>query len=111
MIIIKSALVLSLVIPFTLAHPGHYKSLFRLGKNIVDDFMVRKHIANIPNPPGPLKDDSMKMVNDPIHPYIPPGPTDVRGPCPGLNTLANHNVRTFMRSSYGPFESHLVVPS
>ncbi|KAJ7198453.1 Cloroperoxidase, partial [Mycena pura] len=24
------------------------------------------------------------------HPWIAPGPTDVRSPCPGLNTLANH---------------------
>lgn len=24
------------------------------------------------------------------HPYVAPGPGDARGPCPGLNTLANH---------------------
>jgi len=24
------------------------------------------------------------------HPFIPPGPNDIRGPCPMLNTLANH---------------------
>lgn len=28
--------------------------------------------------------------NDPAHQYIAPGPTDVRGDCPTLNTLANH---------------------
>ncbi|GAA5848950.1 hypothetical protein JCM9279_004674 [Rhodotorula babjevae] len=27
---------------------------------------------------------------DADHPYMEPGPTDQRGPCPGLNTLANH---------------------
>lgn len=27
---------------------------------------------------------------DEAHPYQPPGPNDQRGPCPGLNTLANH---------------------
>ncbi|GAA5853084.1 hypothetical protein JCM8547_000195 [Rhodosporidiobolus lusitaniae] len=27
---------------------------------------------------------------DAAHPYKAPGPTDQRGPCPGLNTLANH---------------------
>ncbi|BGP51217.1 hypothetical protein JCM10450v2_007146 [Rhodotorula kratochvilovae] len=27
---------------------------------------------------------------DADHPFIAPGPTDQRGPCPGLNTLANH---------------------
>ncbi|KAJ7184897.1 Chloroperoxidase [Mycena filopes] len=25
------------------------------------------------------------------HKYVPPGPHDMRGPCPGLNALANHN--------------------
>lgn len=24
------------------------------------------------------------------HEYVPPGPGDLRGPCPGLNALANH---------------------
>lgn len=23
--------------------------------------------------------------------FVPPGPGDIRGPCPGLNSLANHN--------------------
>ncbi|KAL6704030.1 hypothetical protein ACN47E_008794 [Coniothyrium glycines] len=25
------------------------------------------------------------------HEYVPPGPNDLRGPCPGLNAFANHN--------------------
>ncbi|KAB8304952.1 hypothetical protein EYC80_004269 [Monilinia laxa] len=25
------------------------------------------------------------------HAFVPPGPDDLRGPCPGLNALANHN--------------------
>ncbi|QDS71386.1 hypothetical protein FKW77_002847 [Venturia effusa] len=25
------------------------------------------------------------------HKFVPPGPKDLRGPCPGLNALANHN--------------------
>ena len=29
-------------------------------------------------------------VPDAAHPFQAPGPTDQRGPCPGLNTLANH---------------------
>ncbi|KAG6809746.1 hypothetical protein H0H92_014881 [Tricholoma furcatifolium] len=29
-------------------------------------------------------------IPEPSHPYIAPGPNDIRGPCPGLNTLANH---------------------
>ena len=27
---------------------------------------------------------------DAAHPFRAPGPSDQRGPCPGLNTLANH---------------------
>jgi len=32
----------------------------------------------------------LKRFPEASHPFMPPGPTDVRGPCPGLNTLANH---------------------
>jgi hypothetical protein len=43
--------------------------------------------------PHTLAHDSLtKIVNDEKHPYIPPGPDDIRGLCPGLNTLANHGV-------------------
>lgn len=89
MMIFKSALVLFLVIPFTLAYPAHFA---KICQKLVDKFLEnRKNLTHIPNPPGPLQDDCIKMVNDPTHPYIPPKPTDLRGPCPGLNTLANHN--------------------
>lgn len=44
-------------------------------------------------PPPPAQNDTeSKLVNDADHPYIAPGPDDLRGPCPGLNTLANHGV-------------------
>lgn len=46
--------------------------------------------------PGPLKDDSAKLVHDVAHPFKAPGPNDIRGPCPGLNTLASHGVSVFM---------------
>ncbi|KAH8806895.1 Chloroperoxidase [Flagelloscypha sp. PMI_526] len=32
----------------------------------------------------------IKQIPDKKHPYKAPGPNDLRGPCPGLNTLANH---------------------
>ncbi|KZS95228.1 Cloroperoxidase [Sistotremastrum niveocremeum HHB9708] len=35
-------------------------------------------------------DVGIKKVPDAAHPYIAPGPNDQRGPCPALNTLANH---------------------
>ena len=31
-------------------------------------------------------------TGDNAHGFVPPGPNDIRGPCPGLNTAANHNV-------------------
>lgn len=43
-------------------------------------------------PPGPLNDTSAKLVNDKQHPWEPLRPGDIRGPCPGLNTLASHGV-------------------
>jgi hypothetical protein len=43
---------------------------------------------DVPTP----QDSGLKAIpgNDPDHQYQPPGPTDVRGDCPTLNTLANH---------------------
>ncbi|KAJ7038790.1 Chloroperoxidase [Mycena alexandri] len=35
-------------------------------------------------------DTGTKPIPDPAHPYIAPGPNDQRGPCPAMNTLANH---------------------
>ncbi|KAJ6472873.1 Chloroperoxidase [Mycena vitilis] len=35
-------------------------------------------------------DTGTKRIPDADHPFIAPGPNDMRGPCPGLNTLANH---------------------
>nr|POE72865.1 aromatic peroxygenase [Quercus suber] len=34
---------------------------------------------------------STHTVGDTAHYYTAPGPLDIRGPCPGLNTAANHN--------------------
>lgn len=40
---------------------------------------------------------------DEAHNYTAPGPGDIRGPCPGLNAAANHNVR----AACSPSTSHL----
>ncbi|KDQ53209.1 hypothetical protein JAAARDRAFT_438096 [Jaapia argillacea MUCL 33604] len=40
--------------------------------------------------PPPLPNSGSILIPDAAHPYIPPGPSDQRGPCPGLNTMANH---------------------
>lgn len=34
--------------------------------------------------------DAQRVSNTGTHRYIAPGPNDIRGPCPGLNILANH---------------------
>ena len=47
---------------------------------------------------GPLNDTSTKLVNDKDHPWGPLQPGDIRGPCPGLNTLASHGVRPAQNS-------------
>jgi unspecific peroxygenase len=52
-------------------------------------------------PPGPLSDTSAKLVNDKDHPWEPLKPGDIRGPCPGLNTLASHGVR--------PAQNHISI--
>ncbi|KAJ7239836.1 Chloroperoxidase [Mycena rebaudengoi] len=35
-------------------------------------------------------DTGTKRIPDVYHPFIAPGPNDQRGPCPAMNTLANH---------------------
>ncbi|RXW16379.1 heme-thiolate peroxidase [Candolleomyces aberdarensis] len=43
-----------------------------------------------PPPPGPPSFAGLKLVNDADHPWKPLREGDIRGPCPGLNTLASH---------------------
>ncbi|KAJ2924549.1 hypothetical protein H1R20_g12538, partial [Candolleomyces eurysporus] len=43
-----------------------------------------------PPPPGPPSFTGTKLVNDADHPWQPLREGDIRGPCPGLNTLASH---------------------
>jgi len=40
--------------------------------------------------PPQQTDTGTKRVPDADHPFIAPGPNDMRGPCPAMNTLANH---------------------
>jgi hypothetical protein len=40
--------------------------------------------------PDPNPENGLKQIPDDDHPFIAPGPGDMRGPCPALNTLANH---------------------
>lgn len=83
---------LALVIaPLTGAFPT-YRSLGGLSKEQLDLILPTLDVAPPEVPPGPLSDTSAKLVDDDAHPFMQPGPDDLRGPCPGLNTLANHGV-------------------
>ena len=41
---------------------------------------------------NPVGNIEVPADNDVNHKFVPPGKNDIRGPCPGLNTAANHNV-------------------
>ncbi|TEB27715.1 aromatic peroxygenase precursor [Coprinellus micaceus] len=72
-----------------LAFPS-YGSLAGLSEREIDHLVARLPQVLPPNPPGPLKFNGTKLVNDPAHPWKPLRKGDIRGPCPGLNTLASH---------------------
>ncbi|KAJ7496831.1 Chloroperoxidase [Mycena latifolia] len=40
--------------------------------------------------PPQATETGLKQIPDAAHPFIAPGPDDQRGPCPAMNTLANH---------------------
>lgn len=69
-----------------------YQSLAGLSQREVDHVVRSVEYRKPPPPPGPLKDTSAKLVNDREHPWEPLKKGDIRGPCPGLNTLASHGV-------------------
>ncbi|RXW15742.1 heme-thiolate peroxidase [Candolleomyces aberdarensis] len=73
----------------TLAFP-QYGSLAGLSAREWNELIPRLNQVDPPNPPEPLKYNGTKLVHDSAHPFEAPEPGDIRGPCPGLNTLANH---------------------
>lgn len=83
-------LILALVVVRVQAFPSSHDSLAGLSREDLDLYIRATPLAStgaLP-PPGAISDTSAKLVNDATHPYIAPKPTDQRGPCPGLNTLA-----------------------
>ncbi|KAJ3510931.1 heme-thiolate peroxidase [Agrocybe chaxingu] len=67
-----------------------YASLSGLSERELDAILPTLEVREPAPPPGPLEDPSAKLVNDKAHPWKPLHPGDIRGPCPGLNTLASH---------------------
>lgn len=69
-----------------------YGSLAGLSESELEAIIPTLNIRDVPRPPGPLKFNGTKLVNDKDHPFKPLQSGDMRGPCPGLNTLASHGV-------------------
>ena len=75
----------------SLAFPS-YGTLAGLSRSELDAILPTLKRGVPESPPGPLNDTSAKLVNDENHPWKLAGKDDIRGPCPGLNTLASHGV-------------------
>ncbi|KAF9448649.1 Cloroperoxidase [Macrolepiota fuliginosa MF-IS2] len=81
-------LALALASP-AVAFPAH-GSLAGLSREELERVIPTLQLRQPGNPPGPLKSNGTKLVNDKQHPWKPLQNGDIRGPCPGLNTLASH---------------------
>ncbi|KAJ7575171.1 Chloroperoxidase [Mycena floridula] len=57
-------------------------------------------------PPQATETSGIKQIPDAHHPFIAPGPNDQRGPCPAMNTLANHGY--IPRNGIATFEEIVV---
>ena len=76
-----------------LANYPRYRSLAGLSQDEVR--YVSRQYGGFPGPqplPAPINYTGPKLVNDKDHPYKDLRDGDIRGPCPGLNTLASHGV-------------------
>ncbi|KXN91485.1 Aromatic peroxygenase [Leucoagaricus sp. SymC.cos] len=73
----------------TVAFPA-YGTLAGLSKKELDRIIPTLKYRRAEGPPPRMEFNGTKLVNDAAHPYQPPREDDMRGPCPGLNTLASH---------------------
>jgi hypothetical protein len=87
----KLVLLAFIAISWAEAFPQH-RSLAGLSSEQLEEILRRLDVAPPETPPGPLNDTSARLVDDADHPWMAAAPNDMRGPCPGLNTLASHGV-------------------
>lgn len=90
MAIATTAILLSLS-AYVSAFPA-YGSLAGLSEEEIEIFSRAANVVGAGPAPPANPNTTSYIVADAAHPYRPPGPTDIRGPCPGLNTLASHGV-------------------
>lgn len=88
---LRSAVILLSLSGWAIALPP-WGSLAGLSEREIEAFVRTVTVTGAHPPPGPDRDTSPRLVNDAAHPYRAPGSNDIRGPCPGLNTLASHGV-------------------
>ncbi|TFK18279.1 Cloroperoxidase [Coprinopsis marcescibilis] len=67
-----------------------YASLGGLSERQLEEIVPTLRPRVPPSPPGPPSFTGPKLVDDRAHPFRAAGRNDIRGPCPGLNTLASH---------------------
>ncbi|KAJ7655709.1 Chloroperoxidase [Mycena polygramma] len=85
----KSFTVLFLLLPAALGAPGDPALNFRDAPTATTEVQDGQTGTLIVLPPQ-ATETGLKQIPDAAHPFIAPGPDDQRGPCPAMNTLANH---------------------
>ncbi|KAF8994353.1 Chloroperoxidase [Cyathus striatus] len=85
----KLTIIISLLPTISFGFP-QYASLAGLSERELDIILPTLRAREATPPPPAPNDTSVKLVNDKEHPWMPLKPGDMRGPCPGLNTLASH---------------------
>jgi len=88
---------------------SHHRSLGGLSAEQIDAIVPTLRVAPPENPPGPQNDTSTRLVDDADHPWMAAAPNDMRGPCPGLNTLASHGVSTLYHDDLEPIFTSVAV--
>ncbi|PWN32429.1 uncharacterized protein FA14DRAFT_73355 [Meira miltonrushii] len=78
------------------AGKGKFQNLIKRGSNFTqqtpDNGFGHRRLTALIDPDSfkyNEKEQTVDLTSD-EHKFIPPGPGDIRGPCPGLNLLANH---------------------
>ena len=90
---LRSIIILLLLCRCSIAFPP-WASLAGLSNEEIELFSRTVEVVGAQPPPGPDPNMVSTLVNDAAHPFQPPSPNNIRGPCPGLNTLASHGVST-----------------
>ncbi|KAJ7588965.1 Chloroperoxidase [Mycena floridula] len=83
----KSFSALFLILPVVLAAKINFDSCDPTSTTEIQDGQRGTLIVI---PPQATETSGIKQIPDAAHPFIAPGPYDQRGPCPAMNTLANH---------------------